>query len=134
MVADDVLDGDAVEDVLGLLVLVEEHERAGAGDGGHVHDVVAALDAEVGLEGFDLCKGEGGAFVGTELGLVVGVGEEDEAEIAGAGGGRGLGDGRNGCCGGGCGGEGEEAAAVEAVMGWMVQEGCCVQARRIWAE
>ncbi len=33
VVADDMVDGDAVEDVLGLLVLVEEHDGALARDG-----------------------------------------------------------------------------------------------------
>ncbi len=122
VIADDVVDGDSVEGVLGFLIKLEEQERAFAGDGGEVEAVVSALDAEVGLEGLDLAEGECGAFGGGEFGLGVGVGEEDEAEGAGLGGGRsGLGcrlggGGESG--GGGCGGgEGEKAAAVEGAHG-----------------
>ncbi len=56
-----------------------------ARDGGDVEGVIAALDAEVGLEGFDFGEGLGGAFGGGELGLAVGVGEEDETEVSGGG-------------------------------------------------
>jgi hypothetical protein len=52
--------------------------------------VIAALDAEGGLEGLDFAEGLGGALSGGEFGLEVGVGEEDEMEVAGGVGWRSL--------------------------------------------
>ncbi len=111
VVAEGVVDLEA-EVLLGLAVLVEELGGAGLGHAEGVEDVVAALDDEVGGDLAGLAEGHVGAVDGVELGLEMGVGEEEEAEVFRGGLGQRGDRGQRG--GGGCRAEQmQEVAAVE---------------------
>src|SRR5579871_1802445 len=68
------------EVLLYLTVKIEELESALFGDTESIKDMVAAIDGEIGFDGAGFIEGHIGADSGVELGLDVGIRDEEEGE------------------------------------------------------
>ncbi len=110
MIADGVVDLEA-DGLLCVGVEVEEAVSLLPGDGHCIEDVIAALNDEVSANGGGLFEGEGAACSGGELGLDMGVSEEDEVESTGWFGG--SGQRQEGCSGGSPSTEGDKFSSIQ---------------------